>query len=116
MITKQKYKKFFRRNKRQSPEINLNSKIKLPACQLARKVCVISPYFSPVTGSVMVRMVQRPGSVEMSDTGTRGSWLRVGSSTSGVTMADMSGILRRHMIRRYTYILHMVKLKLKEVL
>ena len=32
------------------------------------------------------------------DTGTRGSRDSVGSSTSGVTMADMSGILSRNMI------------------
>ena len=32
------------------------------------------------------------------DTGTRGSRDSVGSSTSGVTMADMSGILSRNMV------------------
>ena len=56
---------------------------------------------SPVRGSVMVSRVWVLVTGGSWDTGTRGSRDSVGSSTSGVTMADMSGILSRNIVRHF---------------
>ena len=64
-------------------------------CQLAREVCAKNICLgSPVRGSVMVSRGWVLHSGASWDTGTSGSRDNVGSSTSGVTMADMSGILK----------------------